>query len=150
MKRVLALLRRLPFLSRKAQRDEDDERRRLSVIGKRTRFVGTMDVDGDLYVAGKVEGAMLVTNRLYISGKIIGDVESYEVFFILSGILKGNVCAWCVNLGGRTRLDGHANVYLIRHRCDGQIKEIVNPHYAQEAREAGWSQRMYGGRPPVT
>jgi cytoskeletal protein CcmA (bactofilin family) len=73
------------------------------VLGPNDRLVGQLYIEGDLRVAGTVEGALEATGDIEISGKVNGDVTAYNRL-IVGG--DASVIAGEVRVGRLTVADG--------------------------------------------
>ena len=73
------------------------------VLGPNDRLVGQLYIEGDLRVAGTVEGTLEATGDIEISGKVNGDVTAYNRL-IVGG--DASVIAGEVRVGRLTVADG--------------------------------------------
>ncbi|HEY3084979.1 MAG TPA: polymer-forming cytoskeletal protein [Candidatus Dormibacteraeota bacterium] len=73
------------------------------VLGPNDRLVGQLYIEGDLRVAGTVEGTLEATGDIEISGKVNGDVTAYKRL-IVGG--DASVVAGEVRVGRLTVEDG--------------------------------------------
>jgi cytoskeletal protein CcmA (bactofilin family) len=73
------------------------------VLGPNDRLVGQLYIEGDLRVAGTVEGTLEATGDIEISGKVSGDVTAYNRL-IVGG--DASVIAGEVRVGRLTVADG--------------------------------------------